>query len=77
MDLPATYIYRSTYIDIHAKLLILVGETMEVYHKAKNKEKTKLNTKKEEQKRHFEKIGLKDIKYFFKGKKFVKQFIKV
>ena len=27
MDLPATYIYRSTYIDIHAKLLILVGET--------------------------------------------------
>ena len=46
MDLPATYIYRSTYIDIHAKLLILVGETMEVYHKANNKEKTKLNTKK-------------------------------
>ena len=46
MDLPATYIYRSTYIDIHAKLLLLVGETMEVYHKANNKEKTKLNTKK-------------------------------
>ena len=72
MDLPATYIYRSVYIDINAKLLILVGETIGVCNKANNKEKTKLNTKIEEQKRHFKKIGLEDIKYFFKGKKFVK-----
>ena len=72
MDLPATYICRSVYIDINAKLLILVGETIEVYNKADNKEKTKLNTKIEKQKRHFKKIGLEDIKYFSKGKKFVK-----
>ena len=44
-EIPATYIYRSADIHIQSKLLILVEETMEVWNKANNKEKTKLNTK--------------------------------
>ena len=37
IELPATYIYRSVDVDIHSKLLIFVGETMEVYNKAKKR----------------------------------------
>ena len=37
MQLPATYIFRSTDVDIYSKLLILFGETVEVHSKANNK----------------------------------------
>ena len=37
IELPATYVYRSVDIDIHSKLLTFVGETMEVYNKAKKR----------------------------------------
>ena len=50
MELPATYIYRSADIDIHSTLLILVEETMEVWNKGNNKEKTKLSTKQKNEK---------------------------
>ena len=50
MELPATYIYRSADIDIYSKLLILFEETMEVWNKADNKEKTKLSTKQKNKK---------------------------
>ena len=50
MALRATYFYRSIDLDIHPKLLILVGETMKIYSKANNKEKTKLKTKRKNKK---------------------------
>ena len=50
MELPATYIYRSADIDRYSKLLILFEETMEVWNKADNKEKTKLSTKQKNKK---------------------------
>ena len=50
MELPATYIYRSTDIDRYSKLLILFEETMEVWNKVDNKEKTKLSTKQKNKK---------------------------
>ena len=50
MEIPATYIYRSTDMDMHSKLLILVGEATEGYNKANNKTKNELNTKRRRRK---------------------------
>ena len=50
MELPAIYIYRSADIGIHCKLLILAEETVEVWNKANNKQKTKLNIKQKNKK---------------------------
>ena len=45
MEVAATYIYRSTDMDMHSKLLILVGVAMEGYNKTNSKAKSELNTK--------------------------------
>ena len=49
MKLPATYIYRFINMDMHFKLLILVGEALERCHKT-NKAKSELNTKQKKKK---------------------------
>ena len=74
MELPATYILRSTDTDMRSKLVILVGEVMEVYNKTNKKAKSELNAKQKKKKRHFKKIGLVLIKYFLKEKYFIKRF---
>ena len=50
MELRATYIYRSTDMDVHSKLLILAGEIMEEYNKANSTTNSKLNTKQKKKK---------------------------
>ena len=74
VELPATYILRSTDTDMRSKLVILVGEVMEVYNKTNKKAKSELNAKQKKKKRHFKKIGLALIKYFLKEKYFIKRF---
>ena len=43
MDLSVTHIYSSTYMGIHCKLLIIVGETTQRYNKANKKTKIELS----------------------------------
>lgn len=38
-EFPTTYIYRSTDMDMHSKLQIIVGETMERCNKARKKQR--------------------------------------
>ena len=38
IEFPTTYIYRYTDMDMHSKLQIIVGETMERYNKARKKQ---------------------------------------
>ena len=37
MELPATYIYWSTDVELYSKLLLLVGEATKGYNKVNNK----------------------------------------
>ena len=39
IEFPTTYIYRYTDMDMHSKLQIIVGETMERYNKARKKQR--------------------------------------